>query len=233
MKKITNKFKLAVVAIGMLVGTVSAQNTDATTLIKDADATKTVKLIDNKGTIKYLQSSNGITQITSTAPGNRTTTTWQLGGELTDNTYITAKTDGSAEFALDGLELVTDATTASTDATDRSIHGVGTGFTVLIRNEVSGAIQKIKLTDLLKVEAVYHVHTQGADATADVAIVVAGLPALNAASVNKLFVFRNGAKLRHTTDFDALTTAGTVSIKYDATELPMYTDDVIEIQYIK
>ncbi|WBX72833.1 hypothetical protein PG913_07925 [Tenacibaculum pacificus] len=156
MKTITNKFKLAVVAVGMLVGTVSAQNTDATTLIKDTDATKTVKLIDNKGTIKYLQSSNGITQITSTAPGNRTTTTWQLGGALTDNTYITA--DANKEFALDGLELVTDATTASVDATDRSIHGVGTGFTVLIRNEVSGAIQKIKLTDLLKVEAVYHVY---------------------------------------------------------------------------
>ncbi|WBX72834.1 hypothetical protein PG913_07930 [Tenacibaculum pacificus] len=62
---------------------------------------------------------------------------------------------------------------------------------------------------------------------------MAGLPALNAASVNKLFVFRNGAKLRHTTDFDALTTAGTVTITYDAADLPMYAGDVIEIQYIK
>jgi hypothetical protein len=239
MKTITNKFKIALVAVGMLAaGTVSAQITDATntTLNKDADATKVVKLVDNKGTIKYIQSKNGITQITSTVAGNQTVTTWQLGGILEDNTYITA--DAAKEFALDGLELVANTgTNASTNSVDREAHGnVGTGFTVLIRDEATGAVQKMLLSELLQVDAVRVDYSQVADATgaadATLAIPVAGLPLLTTlTTMGKLFVFRNGVKLRSGTDFVA--TAGIVTITYNATDLPMYAGDIIEIQYIK
>ena len=76
------------------------------------------------------------------------------------------------------------------------------------------------------------VHTQGADASADVAITVTGLPVLAAGTTfAKLFVYRNGAKLRAGVDFVA--TANTVTITYSASDLPMYTGDVVEIQYIK
>lgn len=237
--KTINKFKIALVTVGMLtIGSVSAQTVDPTTLTKDADPTKVVKLVDNKGTIKFLQSNNGITQITSTAPGNRTVTTWQLGGTLTDNTYITA--DTAKEFALDGLELVT-TSTASTNAVDREDHdgdpgAGGTGYTVLIRDEDSGAIQKIKVSDLLEVETIGFEYTQGADAAANVDITVVDLPIIDLAKSRKLFVFRNGVKLRWAAaaakDFNG-DTAGQITINYDAADLPMYAGDIIEIQYIK
>lgn len=46
----------------------------------------------------------------------------------------------------------------------------------------------------------------------------------------KLFVYRNGVKLRSGTDFVA--TADTVTIT-QSVDIPMYTGDIIEIQYIK
>ncbi|MCF2873217.1 MULTISPECIES: hypothetical protein [unclassified Tenacibaculum] len=236
MKTITNKFKLALAAIGLLaIGTVNAQTTTGD-ITKQADATlnssnTAVKLVDNKGTIKYLQAVNGLTSFTNTTPSGGVVTTWQLGGVLTDNTYITA--DAAKEFALDGLQLVTDVTTASTNAVDREAHGnVGTGFTVLIRDEASGAVQKMQLSDLLKVDGIRVDYTQAANATADVDITVTGLPTLTAlTTAAKLFVYRNGVKLRFGTDFSV--TADTVTITYSATDLPMYAGDIVEIQYIK
>ena len=48
-----------------------------------------IKLIDNKGTVKYLQTSNCLTTLTNTGETTDvTTTTLQLGGTLTANTYI-------------------------------------------------------------------------------------------------------------------------------------------------
>lgn len=184
-----------------------------------------VKVVDNKGTIKYFQSNNGITQIVNTT-ANQTTTTWQLGGTLTDDTYIDVS--GKA-FALDGITLAS-RSDASTDATDGSSHGTGTGWTLLVRDEATGATQKLLATDLIS--GIRVEHTQATDASANVPIVVTGLPVLTAGTTDaKLFVFRNGAKLRTGTDFTA--TANTVTISYSASDLPMYTGDVIEIQYIK
>ncbi|KAB1158287.1 hypothetical protein F7018_08870 [Tenacibaculum aiptasiae] len=246
MKTITNKFKLALAAIGLLaIGTVNAQTTTGD-ITKQANATlnssnTAVKLVDNKGTIKYLQAVNGLTSFTNTTPSGGVVTTWQLGGVLTDNTYITA--DAAKEFALDGLQLVTNAATASTNAVDREAHGnIGTGFTVLIRDEASGAVQKMQLSDLLKVDGIRVEYTQSAagsgtpdgagNATANVDVAVTGLPTLTAATTAaKLFVYRNGVKLRFGTDFSVA--AGIVTINFSATELPMYNGDVIEIQYIK
>lgn len=241
MKTITNKFKLALAALGLLaIGTVSAQTTTGD-ITQQTNATlgstgTAVKLVDNKGTIKYLQAANGLTSLTNTTPNGGVITTWQLGGTLTSNTYIAA--GAGTEFALDGLELVANTgTNASTNAVDREVHddnaaAGGTGFTVLIRDEDSGAIQKMLLSDLLQVNAIRVEHTQGANAAADVAITVTGLPTLTAAtSAGKLFVYRNGVKLRFGTDFAV--TADTVTITYDAADLPMYAGDIVEIQYIR
>ena len=217
----TNFLKFALCAIVTLG--VNAVNAQSTTDV--AKGVKAVKVIDNKGTIKYFQSNNGITQIVNTT-ADATTTTWQLGGQLTNDTYIDAT---GKVFGLDGLALETGA--ASTNATTGSIHGTtGTGWTLLVRDEATGATKKLAAESLvsgIKVE-----YTQVANATANVDITVAGLPVLTAGTTEaKLFVFRNGIKLRSGTDFAA--TAGKVTITYNATDLPMYSADVVEIQYIK
>ena len=226
-----NYVKKSIFTLMMVAGLATQAQTTSTTdagLVKDAGDGVSVKLIDNKGTIKYLQTNNGITSITSTTAGSATTTTWQLGGALSDDTYIDV--DGNA-FALDGIELVDTASLLpSADATDQSDHGTGTGWTLLVRDEATGAIKKLQASDL--VSGIRIVHTQGADASADVAITVTGLPVLAAGTTfAKLFVYRNGAKLRAGVDFAA--TANTVTITYSASDLPMYTGDVVEIQYIK
>jgi len=226
-----NYVKKSIFTLMMVAGLATQAQTTSTTdagLVKDAGDGVSVKLIDNKGTIKYLQTNNGITSITSTTAGSATTTTWQLGGALSDDTYIDV--DGNV-FALDGIELVDTASLSpSADATDQSDHGTGTGWTLLVRDEATGAIKKLKASDL--VSGIRIVHTQGADASADVAITVTGLPVLTAATTfAKLFVYRNGAKLRSGVDFVA--TANTVTITYSASDLPMYSGDVVEVQYIK
>jgi hypothetical protein len=220
---VTAPLKLAFFAIAMLgFSTMNAQS--ATDVAMTGTA---VKVIDNKGTIKYFQSNNGITQIVNTT-ANKTTTTWQLGGTLTDNTYIDVS---GKTFALDGIALASGAA-ASTNATTGSTHtaATGTGWTLLVRDEATGATQKLLATDLIS--GIRVEHTQATDATANVAITVTGLPVLNAGTTDaKLFVYRNGAKLRTGTDFVA--TANTVTITYSATDLAMFTGDVVEIQYIK
>jgi hypothetical protein len=98
------------------------------------------------------------------------------------------------------------------------------------------------LSDLLIVDGIRVEYTQtgaggfvfdgAGNATADVAITVAGLPVLTVGSTYaKLFVYRNGVKLRTISDFVA--TAGVVTIQYDAADMPMYNGDIVEIQYIK
>ncbi|MFW0737131.1 hypothetical protein [Flavobacterium sp. T12S277] len=217
----TKLFKCALFTVFMLgINALNAQSTKD--VVKGA---KAIKVVDNKGTIKYFQSNNGISQIVNTT-GDVTTTTWQLGGQLTDNTYIDVN---GKVFALDGIALETGA--ASTNATTTSIHGgTGTGWTLLVRDEATGATKKMAADNL--VSGIRVEYTQAANAAANVDVAVVGLPALTAGTTDaKLFVFRNGIKLRSGTDFTA--TAGTVSIKYSAADLPMYAGDVIEVQYIR
>jgi len=230
----TNYLKMACFGLIMLSFTaVKAQQTTGDTT-KQAEVvygtTETggsIKVIDNKGTIKYLQAQNGITTLTNTT-NDVTTTTWQLGGTLDQDTYIDV--DGQA-FALDGIKLVDLSTEApSGDATTESDHGTGTGWTILVRDEATGETKKLLATDL--VSGIRVEYTQVGNAAANVAIPVTGLPVLSAGTTNaKLFVYRNGAKLRSGTDFTA--TADTVTITYSNTDLPMFAGDVIEIQYIK
>ena len=230
-----NYLKLAILSLILTFGfSVNAQNSDPSTGVGQGDsAGPSIKLIDNKGTIKYMQSNNGITTVTSSADGNKTTTTWQLGGTLIDATTITTTAD-TGTFTIDGEEFSLEniATTGVEKATTTSAVSAenNSGYTILVRNEKTGNIEKLLATNLIsgiRVEM-----TQETNATADVPITVEGLPTLNTGStIAKLFVFRNGIKLRSATDFVA--TAGIVTITYDAADLPMYADDIIEIQYIK
>lgn len=237
--KINTGLKFGIISLSILVtNIVSAQRTTSTAagtdFTKEANTILgsnggSVKVIDNKGTIKYLQSKNGITMLTDVSPNGGVITTWQLGGALTDDTYIDAT---GKVFAVDGIKLITNTDLPSENATNASVHGTatGTGYTLLVRDEATGETKKMLATDL--VIGIRTEYTQAANAIADVPITVTGLPLLTAgSSIAKLFVYRNGAKLRPGTDFVA--TADTVAITYNATELPMYTGDLIEIQYIK
>ncbi len=199
--------------------------------------TGAIKVIDNKGTVKYLQAQNGMTVFTNTT-NDVTTTTWQLGGTLTDNTYIDVN---GKTFGLDKLTLVTDVNTASTDASSGSAHGTGTGFTVLVRDESTGAVQKIKLSDLLNVTAGHATFTidgttyaAGASAISfDVAYGTAVTPALN---LNKVSVYRNGIKLVTTTDYTVDASTGKenfVKVTPVASDWQFFTGDVLEVHWIK
>ena len=232
-----NYIKLGIMALMIMAGTaIQAQQTSGSVGKQAAatlgSSTGYVKVIDNKGTIKYLQSKNGITQFTDTAADGGVVTTWQLGGTLTEAVNITT---GAQEFKLtlhDGTNqgtFVLDGVVQESGAAAGTITAT-TGWTLLTRDQATGQVKKLLVTDL--VSGIYKTHTQSANAAANVAITVTGLPVLTAATTNaKLFVYRNGAKLRSGTDFVAI--ADTVTITYSATDLPMYKDDVVEIQYIK
>lgn len=192
--------------------------------------TGTVRLVDNKGTVKYLQTTNGLTTIVNTT-ADVTTTTWQLGGTLTDNTYIDVN---GKVFGLDKIDLV-DATVlkASTDATDKSVHGTGTGWTLLVRDEATGAIKKLKAIDLI---------TSGwekftAAATPLLAYPLTGSPVLP--DFKKVWVYRNGIKLVASEDYTISGSTVTLVPKTAAADITagidwaLSTGDIIEVQYFK
>jgi hypothetical protein len=182
-----------------------------------------VRLVDNKGTVKFLQANNGITQIVNTT-ADRTTTTWQLGGSLTNNTYIDVT---GHVFGLDKIDLI--STAASTDATDKSVHGTGTGWTLLVRDEATGAIQKMLASDLLTSGET--TDTASADATS-LAITATGIKASTLKS--RIWVYRNGAKLLPS-DFtvanDVVTVNEVTGTGNDAWTI--LSGDVFEVQWIK
>jgi hypothetical protein len=226
------KYKLlqhGLIALAFAVGTTAvAQTTDTadTGLVKDAGDGVSVKIVDNKGTIKYLQTNNGITSITSTTSGSLTTTTWQLGGTLTDDTYFDV--DGNA-FALDGLKLETGA--ASTDATTESDHGTGTGWTLVVRDEATGEFRKLLATNLVKSGYGTATAAAGDETAGSITIPVTGIPTL-IGNEGKIAVYRNGAKLLHTTDF-TVTAGESVTIAEVSGSWELYAGDVFEVQWVK
>lgn len=190
-----------------------------------------IKVVDNKGTVKYLQVKNGLTVLTNTT-ADVTTTTWQLGGTLTDDTYIdlNGKKFGFANVLQNTNGNQAGSDVAATTATLTGGSGTDGGFTLLVRDEATGNILKMLATDL--VSGIRTEYTQVANASADVDVTVTGLPVLTAGTTDaKLFVFRNGAKLRSVADFVAV--ADKVTIKWSAADLPMFAGDLIEIQFIK
>ena len=238
----TKLLKLGMAAIFILaVSTVSAQQTTgdvtkkAATTLGEAEVDGTagsVRVIDNKGTIKYLQVKNGITQVTNTATtGAGITTTWQLGGTLTDDTYI----DASGKlFALDGISFT--AVTASTNAVSGEIAkggaATGTGWTLLVRNEATGATEKLLFSDLVKGGV-----TNGAATTGSDFILTGDATVPN--DITKISVYRNGAKLLNGVDYTIAGAVGTVTVTVknvsgtDPEDYSFITGDRIEIQWVQ
>lgn len=223
--------KSAVFAFAMLsMGIASAQQTTGD-VTKEADVipgtTTTggaVRVIDNKGTIKYLQSQNGITMLSNTT-NNVTTTTWQLGGTLTDDTFVDV--NGNV-FGLNGVELIS-TETASTDATTESDAGTGTGYTFLVRDEATGATKKLLASDIDIITSGQESFTATAGQTA---YPLTGSPALPAFS--QVWVYRNGAKLIANVDYTVA--ASTVTLVPGGTapnDWAVYAGDTIEVQYIR
>jgi hypothetical protein len=228
----TNFLKLNVLSFVFLISfSIQAQTSSSTdaNLNKDAGVGASIKVIDNKGTIKYLQTNNGITSITSTSAGNRTTTTWQLGGTLTDNTYIAV--DGNV-FSLNGLALVDLSTeSASTDAVSLSSNGTGTGWTLLVRDEATGATKKLLISDLIE-SAQTDIAVNAAQETANAVVATLAFDA----NIKDILVFRNGAKLRAGIDYTVATTTLTIdppAAPGTNQDWDLYEDDIIEIHYSK
>lgn len=227
----TGKIKIVTLGLMMLTGiSLSAQQTTGD-VTKQADVNPgttttagAVRVIDNKGTIKYLQSQNGITLLSNTT-NNVTTTTWQLGGTLTNDTFIDV--DGNI-FGLNGIELIDAATeSASTDATTESDAGTGTGYTILVRDEATGATKKLLATDLIQSGQESFTAT-----AAQVSYPLTGSPVLP--TFSQVWVYRNGAKLIANVDYTVA--ASTVTLVPNATipnNWAVYAGDVIEVQYIK
>lgn len=229
-----NYVKIWLLALALTIGTVlQAQTTTGADNVAQGDADGvSVKLIDNKGTIKYLQSNNGITTITSTEAGNLTTTTWQLGGELLEDTYIDVE---GKVFSLDGLKL--ENRTAATAATTQTGHDAGTtttqsadtGWTLVVRDEASGELRKLLATDLIQSGTADDTAVAAEETANEIVIAAVGIPTA-AADRGKIWVYRNGAKLSDLTDYnvtaDAVTVTGTA-------DFAIYTGDVFEVQWVK
>lgn len=227
--KYQNALKTGVFAMILLsFGIGSAQQTTGDSAKQDDIVPGTtvtagaVRVVDNKGTIKYLQSKNGITML-SNITDDVTTTTWQLGGTLTDDTFIDV--DGNV-FGLNGIELIT-TETASSDATTESDAGTGTGYTILVRDEATGATKKLLATDLLQSGQESFTAT-----AAQTAYPLTGSPLLPAFS--QVWVYRNGAKLIANVDYTVA--ASTVTLVPNSTipnNWAVYAGDVVEVQFVR
>lgn len=234
--------KLGIIALMIMVGTtiqaqqVTGNVTAGEKIGHSSPLNGTIRVVDNKGTKKYLQVQNGLTLLTDVAPDGGIVSTWQLGGSLSDDTYIDAT---GTVFSLDGLKLVPSTTAAATSATDQSIGsnavaiaGSGTattdtGWTVLIRDEATGEINKLLVTDLVK----------GGQLTAN-AVTDGTAPALADITIpsvyQKVWVYRNGAKLVANVDYTVA--AGSVTLVPNTgapNDWAIYAGDVFEVQWIQ
>lgn len=206
--------------------------TGAGDFAKKANATPgkfdgSVRVIDNKGTIKYIQAANGLTTITNTT-ANVTTTTWQLGGTLTDDTYIDAT---GKEFGIKGLAegALTGAATAFG----------GTGWTLVVRDETTGQMKKVLASDLLQVQSGQTVVTVGATESTDV--ITAANPKITPtggaplpSDHSKVSVYRNGVKLVANSDYTVASGAVTLVPTNTAYgDWALYEGDVVEVHWFK
>lgn len=227
MKK-RNLFKLAaltaVFALGSMFANAQTLNPASANVTQANADGPVIKVIDNKGTVKYLQSNNGITTITSTTADNRTTTTWQLGGTLTDSTYIDL---AGNKF---GLKNLTYSTTGRT-------------YEFVVIDSITGEFRKQKMSDLIDAGTFIRVVSSD-QASGPYAILLTGI---TLESFKTVYVFRNGAKLIAGVDYSITTTTEstvTLNLSTAGTDYPsapansfeafeLYKNDRIEIQYIK
>lgn len=227
MKK-RNLFKLAALTAvfalaGMFASAQTSLPTDSATTRQYADG-PSIKVIDNKGTVKYIQSNNGITSITSTLSGQQTVTTFQLGGTLTDSTFIDLNGN---PFGLNNL----------------TYNSTGRTYEFVVIDSTTGEFRKLKMNDF--VDAGNFISVLSADvATATHVITLTGV---TLESYKTVYVFRNGAKLLAGVDYEITNaTNSTVTLmrggagaQYGTVpsgayeNYPLYAGDRIEIQFIK
>ena len=221
------KNKITLITICLIVGN-SAFGQITSPSVKDADInyssttavpSGSIKLIDNQGTIKYLQVKNGITSLTnaSALAGNETVTTLSLGGVLSTDTFIDASASGVV-FGLKGSDQETgNAATSSTLNTS--------GYTLAVFDEATGEIKKL-LVSALDVVGASDRFVVAATPSTTYTVAIAGL----SLTPGKTFVFRNGVKLTASgTTPDYTTSGSTVTID---TSIPLFSGDIIEVQYI-
>lgn len=221
------KNKIILITFCLILGN-SAFGQITTPSVKDADInyssttavqSGSIKLIDNQGTIKYLQVKNGITSLTnaSASAGNETVTTLSLGGVLSTNTFIDASASGVV-FGLKGSGQETgNAATSSTLNTS--------GYTLAVFDEATGEIKKL-LVSALDVVGASDRFVVAATPLTTYTVTIAGL----SLTPGKTFVFRNGVKLTASgTTPDYTTSGSTVTID---TSIPLFSGDIIEVQYI-
>lgn len=217
-----NYLKLGIMALMIMAGTAIQAQTTTGDLTKQTDvvpgttSTGAIKVIDNKGTIKYLQVENGLTMLSNTST-DVTTTTWQLGGAFTSDTTLdfNGKTFSFATMVESGI------TTQATSST------LGTsGFTVLVRDEATGNILKMLASGLI--QGGHTTSTLSADSAANFTITATGTLA---ADYDKVWVYRNGAKLIANTDYTLANDTVTIVVA----GLPgakAFNGDVFEVQWI-
>lgn len=259
-KTLQNTLKVgAAIALMLSAGAVRAQQ-KAGDITKAPNAAPTtvdgaVRVIDNKGTIKYLQSSNGITTYTNETPAGGVTTTWQLGGTLIDDTDIksvgkdfsitlessTGADPKEGQFILNGVKanIEAAATEIKTDGTK------GSGFTLLVRDEASGAVKKMLATDLITSGQTYFTAFEGQeefDVSTGNGSTVPGMSYITMVAnqiplpkFDKVWVYRNGAKLIAGLDYTIDDSKVFLNHKVSATpnDWKVYAGDIIEVQYYK
>jgi hypothetical protein len=234
-----NYLKLVMMAAVMLSASIGFAQTTTGDITKQAGIINgttttggTVKVIDNKGTIKYLQVANGITSLTNIT-NDITTTTYQLGGTLTDNTYIDVS--GNV-FAIDGIALENGP--ASTDAVDFDVAnvaggGAGTGWTFLVRDEATGETRKLKFDNFITSEYKSDTYSSSTATPGSMTFTISALPL----ALSKTWVYRNGIKLISGIDY-SVSPPNTLLITPpapSATNLDwqFYDGDFITVQVLK
>ncbi len=239
-KKISIFYFLITLVFG--VGALHSQTTTAVAKQTEVDYTSgsvaldgSIKLIDNFGTVKFLQSSNGITSITNNSTTDITTTTLQLGGILTDNTYIDV--DGNT-FAIDGINITAASPSTNAISGDKAKPGstpLGSGYTLLVRNETTGAIEKLLLSalDIVAGTQIFNSSSTPAVSSSNSDYQITGAGTIQ---IEKTLVFRNGVKLLAGTHYTVKApTIGTdyiVEIKSPILGL-LATTDILEVHYTK
>lgn len=222
MKK-SNIFKVAALtAVFAVAGMFANAQTETGNITKQTDAIPgqvngSIKVIDNKGTVKYIQTKNGITSFTNSST-DVTTTTFQLGGTLTDDTYIDAT---GQEFGISGL-------TYNTAAND---------YDFVVVDQTTGEFRKMLISDLINSgHKIYTISLTPVDySVLTDTYTFTNLP-LALPEFKNVYVYRNGAKLLAGVDYtigiDPFTTF--IIVANSGTDgFPIYNGDKIEIHFIK
>jgi hypothetical protein len=213
---------------------ISAPTPAATLASSNTQGGGAVRVVDSKGTTKYLQVVNGLTQVTNQDPTNGgIVTTWQLGGQFINDTKLDF--NGSS-LIFDNVQRVdaTDLIAGAASLTTKAHFGSTTGWTVLVRDEATGAVKKLLASDLVRAGHA-SIQLDATTATANYTYTDATFPS----DVYKVSVYRNGAKLLATTDYSVATASGVSTLTInrasgiDPEDYTFIAGDRIEIQWVK